>query len=75
MTETITHVALSPLNKAAGNRKETIFTGFTRSQFSTDNRQCLVIKAPHISDEEIVTNDIVDLISDHHLNGWPDMIM
>ncbi|NNC70830.1 MAG: AMP-binding protein [Flavobacteriaceae bacterium] len=32
---------------------------------STDERGCLVIEAPKISDKQIVTNDLVELISDH----------
>ena len=65
MTETITHVALSPLSKSAGKRgSETIFRALPGVHLSTDNRQCLLINAPHICSEELVTNDIVDLRSD-----------
>lgn len=66
MTETITHIALSPLNKAAGSMtNETIYTALPGVGLSTDNRQCLTINAPHICSEEVVTNDIVDLISEN----------
>jgi len=69
MTETITHVALMPLNKPAGlSEKNMSFTGLPGIRFSTDFRQCLCIQAPGISDKEIVTNDIVELISDHQFN-------
>ena len=69
MTETITHVALMPLNKPAGlSEKNMSFTGLPGISFSTDFRQCLCIQAPGISDKEIVTNDIVELISDHQFN-------
>ncbi len=62
MTETITHIALSPLNKAAGGRgNEMVYTALPGVGLSTDDRQCLLIKAPHISSEILVTNDIVDL--------------
>lgn len=65
MTETITHIALSPLNKSAGKRgSEIIFTALPKVQLSTDDRQCLRINAPHIGAEELVTNDIVELIAD-----------
>ena len=64
MTETITHIALSPLNKSAGKRiSEMIYTALPGVDLSIDNRQCLVINAPHIGAEEIVTNDIVELIT------------
>ena len=66
MTETITHIALSPLNKSAGRKgSETIFKALPGVSLSADNRQCLVIKAPHICHEIVVTNDIVDLRSDN----------
>ncbi|MCP4884886.1 MAG: AMP-binding protein [Flavobacteriales bacterium] len=62
MTETITHIALSPLNKAAGRKgSETVFEALPGISLSADNRQCLVIDAPHISSDIVVTNDIVAL--------------
>lgn len=65
MTETITHIALSPLNRSAGRKtKETIFRALQGVTLTTDHRECLVINAPHISSEEVVTNDIVDLKSE-----------
>ena len=44
---------------------ETIYTALPGVGLSTDNRQCLTINAPHICSEEVVTNDIVDLISEN----------
>lgn len=65
MTETITHVALMPLNKSAGiSEANNHFKGLPGVRFSTDHRQCLCIQAPDIAEKEIVTNDIVELISD-----------
>lgn len=65
MTETITHVALSPVNIAAGNidKQAGLFKALPGVSFSLDHRGCLVIKAPKISTEDVVTNDIVDLNS------------
>lgn len=63
MTETITHIAVRPLNhvgKKAGN----LFTTLTDVSVSTDKRGCLVINAPHVSEEAIVTNDMVRLQTD-----------
>lgn len=57
MTETITHIAAKKIGSVA-------FTTLPNVTVSTDNRECLVIKAKKISKNEIVTNDIVKLISD-----------
>ena len=59
MTETATHVALRPINHA-----ETIqpYTAIPGVFFETDNRNCLLIYAKHVSKKAIVTNDIVELI-------------
>ncbi len=64
MTETITHIAVSPLNKAAGlNGNDLSYQALANVTFSIDNRQCLVIEAKHVSDEIIITNDVVTLFS------------
>ena len=64
MTETITHVALMPLNKAAGYlADQNVFTALPGIHFSVDQRQCLRINAPMISFKEVATHDIVELIS------------
>ncbi|WKK67193.1 AMP-binding protein [Lutimonas zeaxanthinifaciens] len=64
MTETVTHVALAPLNKASGlEGSRTVFKALPNISFSRDSRTCLVINAPSICSEEVVTNDIVKLIS------------
>ena len=57
MTETITHIAAKKIGSVA-------FTTLPNVTVSSDNRECLVIKAKKISKNEIVTNDIVKLISD-----------
>jgi O-succinylbenzoic acid--CoA ligase len=65
MTETITHIALMPLNKSAGfSVADNHFKGLPGVRFSTDPRQCLRIQVPYISEKEIVTNDMVELISE-----------
>ncbi|HLF51413.1 AMP-binding protein [Flavobacterium sp.] len=56
MTETITHIAA----KKIGERAFSILPNVTISQ---DERQCLVIDAPRISNEKVVTNDLVELVS------------
>ncbi len=61
MTETITHIAVKPINHA---QAESYFTALPNVAIFRDERNCLVIRAPKISEEMIVTNDVVQLISD-----------
>lgn len=58
MTETITHIALRKIN---GENRSDLFTALSGISLSTDERNCLVINAPRISPEKIVTNDLVEL--------------
>lgn len=62
MTETITHVAVKKtngLNKQSRNH----FSALPNVKFQTDDRDCLLIDAPRVSDEMVLTNDIVHLVS------------
>jgi O-succinylbenzoic acid--CoA ligase len=61
MTETISHIALKKINGADRSDYFTILDGV---KISTDERGCLVIDAPHLSTETLITNDIVSLISE-----------
>lgn len=58
MTETITHIAARKLGEKA-------FTVLPYVTISYDDRNCLVIHAPRISDEVIITNDIVELVNEN----------
>ncbi len=60
MTETITHIAVRRINGLAKSKN---FTALPNVKFSEDERGCLVINAPDISEEKVITNDIVRLIS------------
>ena len=68
MTETVSHIAMQKLN----NFKDVISSAVEKSHYkvlpniaiSTDKRNCLVINAPKIASEEIITNDVVEIISD-----------
>ena len=60
MTETITHVAARRIN---GFAKSEVYHAFPNVKFSADDRGCLVISAPKIASEDIVTNDLVELTS------------
>lgn len=57
MTETITHIAAREIG-------EKVFTVLPDITISYDYRNCLVIHAPRISDDLIVTNDIVELTNE-----------
>ncbi|AWA29213.1 O-succinylbenzoic acid--CoA ligase [Flavobacterium magnum] len=57
MTETVSHIAA----KKVGERP---FTVLPNVAVTVDDRSCLVISAPAISADVIVTNDLVDLISE-----------
>lgn len=64
MTETITHIAVKPLNYAAGRLKtKDVYCTLPSVVLGIDSRNCLVIDAPNISEKKLVTNDIVTLIS------------
>ncbi len=58
MTETITHIAA----KKVGEKAFTVLPNVTIS-YNEDN--CLVIHAPRISEEVIITNDIVELVNEN----------
>jgi O-succinylbenzoic acid--CoA ligase len=63
MAETLSHIALKKLNgKGKSNVYETI--GDITVSISTDG--CLTVNAPHLSENKIITRDIVDLIDDRH---------
>ncbi len=64
MTETITHIAIKPINIASGySSKNDVYRTLPNINISKDNRDCLVIDAPKISNKVLKTNDIIDLIS------------
>ncbi|MFV8224635.1 AMP-binding protein [Christiangramia aquimixticola] len=62
MTETCSHIAARRLNpkKKKASRSFKLLPNVSIRQ---DDRGCLVIKAPKILDEEIVTNDVVEIVT------------
>jgi O-succinylbenzoic acid--CoA ligase len=60
MTETATHIALMPLNN---KMQEPYFRILPNVSISQDERGCLVIDAPKVAKEKVVTNDLVKLHS------------
>ncbi|MDP3313992.1 AMP-binding protein [Lutibacter sp.] len=67
MTETITHIAVKKLNNfkngIASEMKKSHYKTLPNISISTDERGCLIIDAPTISDKKIITNDLVEIIS------------
>jgi len=59
MTETITHIAAKRVGEEA-------FSLLPNIKISIDDRNCLVIDALNISNESIITNDLVSLIDEEH---------
>jgi O-succinylbenzoic acid--CoA ligase len=57
MTETITHIAVKKLG-------EKIFSVLPNVSIGQDKRNCLIIDAPMVVAEQVVTNDLVELISE-----------
>ena len=58
MTETITHIAARRVG-------ENVFTVLPNVKIAQDDRGCLVITVPYISDEPVVTNDLVEIIREN----------
>jgi O-succinylbenzoic acid--CoA ligase len=63
MTETASHVALRNLNGADANE---LFSAVSDVTFSVDKRNCLVIHAPKLNAQNLVTNDVVELRDNTH---------
>ncbi|WP_420601391.1 AMP-binding protein [Flagellimonas sp.] len=60
MTETITHIAVKKIGKKGNDHFEIL----PNIKISVDNRNCLVITAPKVSDGKVITNDIVELLGE-----------
>lgn len=74
MTETITHIAVKEHAKGPEDQN---FKTLPDVVLSRDERDCLVIEAPKVSDAVIVTNDVINLISPtefHWLGRYDNVI-
>jgi len=58
MTETVSHIALRKIN---GSDSSDEYRALEGVWFEQDERDCLVIHAPHLQAEPFITNDIVKL--------------
>ncbi len=63
MTETSSHIAIRPVN---GIGKSSIYEVLENTRISLDPRGCLVINAPHLTSETLITNDLVLIKDDYH---------
>ncbi len=61
MTETLSHIAVRPVNTGNIDR---FFTPFKNISLSTDDRGCLLIEAPGIASHPIITNDLAEITND-----------
>jgi O-succinylbenzoic acid--CoA ligase len=61
MTETLSHIALRRLN---GKNPSPYYTPFPSVSLSLSADQTLVIDAPEVSREKVVTNDLAELLPD-----------
>ena len=59
MTETVSHIAIKKLNNFESEINKSLFQVLPNITISLDDRNCLVINAPHLSDEVVITNDVV----------------
>ncbi len=72
MTETVTHIAVKPLNNTAEQNfyPDDSFKGYYQClegiSISADERNCLMITAKDIAEKIIITNDIVHIKDDKH---------
>lgn len=67
MTETITHVAARKCKTklpVSLSGVENAFKALPNIFFKKDDRDCLVINALEVSNEQVITNDVVELISE-----------
>jgi o-succinylbenzoate---CoA ligase len=63
MTETVSHIAAKRLNPVKKKSKPIPFKVLPDIGISTDKRGCLVVKAPKVAEDIIVTNDVVEIVT------------
>lgn len=63
MTETCSHIAAKRLNPTKKKKSWRPFKLLPNVSIAQDERGCLIIKAPNLLDEEIVTNDVVEIVT------------
>ena len=63
MTETITHIATRRLNSSTKTKLKPL-KALQNVSFTVNDKNCLVVTAPKITDEPVVTRDVVELVDD-----------
>ncbi len=63
-TEMLTHVALRELNGEGGGD---LYTALGNVSFALDDRSCLIVRTPHLTEKEHITNDIAELQDAKHM--------
>ena len=63
MTETVTHIAARRINSKKSRKKQLPFKVLHNITVAQDDRNCLIIKAPSVAEEVIITNDVVELVT------------
>jgi len=64
MTETVSHIAIKKLNHF-NPKTNNYYQLLPNIAISQDHRGCLIIKAPMLSEEKVITNDIVKIYSEN----------
>lgn len=63
MTETVSHIAAKRLNPENKKSKPIPFKVLPDITISSDERGCLVVKAPNVAEDVVITNDVVEIIT------------
>lgn len=63
MTETVTHIAARRVNPKKPKETPIPFKALAKVSIEQDERGCLVIKAPAVSSDPVVTNDLVEILT------------
>ncbi len=66
MTETVTHIALKQISGVKDQQSQIlndVFIALPNVTYTQDERNCLIIDAPNVADNLVVTNDVVELLS------------
>lgn len=63
MTETVTHIAARRVNPKKNKHVPSPFKTLDKVTVESDERGCLVIKAPQVSTDPVVTNDLVEVLT------------
>jgi len=63
MTETVSHIAVKKINNFTDSDSKPCFKTLPGITVAVDDRGCLVIDAPELLEEKVITNDIVKIHS------------